>query len=163
MTEETNKPGLKTILGDDFFHLQRAVAHEVNRNGKADALHVSGEALLQVTYRVSASVRVRLEDQEIAEHRPIRVTTKGDWADPSALVIEANGELRERLNEEDVEEKFMEHVVDNIPEDIDDYHVEIDYVEYDDHYVDSLEIDEDSLADVEAWNEKAAEESTKDE
>ena len=163
MTEETKKPGLKTILGDDYFQLQRAVAHEVSRNGKAATLNVSGEALLQVTYRVSASVRVRLEDEEIANHQPIRVSTTGDYQDPEALVIQANAEQREHLSDEDVEERFMEHVVDNIPEDIDDYHVEIDYVEYDDHYVDSLEIDEDSLADVEAWNEKAAEESTKDE
>lgn len=160
--QDTKNPGLKTILGDDFFHLQRAIAHEVQTKGGAESLLVSGEAELSVTYRVQARVRVKANDVEISSFRPIRVVTEGDWQDPSALVIRANESAREHLDENEVEDLFFERVADDIPEDLDDYNVEIDYVEYDDHVVDSWELDEESLEAIENWNSKAEEETAKD-
>ena len=137
----TDKLGLGTY-GKLVADLRKRVLEE------SEDLLLSGTATFDVVYRVSATVTLDFSELEAASSVPVLV----DSDDEKILIFANRTEDREPVDGSDIEEIVRDNVYYDIPEDLDDYRVNIDDVELDDYDLTDVDLDPGSAEKLRKWN-----------
>lgn len=150
----TFKKALGDVRGDSFIRKVR----DLVRAETGDGVKISGHAMLSVKYSVRATVRVEFDEITLRDEPLVSLTYEGGFSDPESFKILPQRTDKTDITGDEIAETIESEVGYDIPEDLDDYNVEIEWVEVEDHDVDSVELDSTSEAAIEAYNSSIEEE-----